>query len=109
MKSLSLTTLLFAGGLFLVSSAHAADDNCKDMARDLTMTAWKEVLTDMTASQRSDLQELALTICERHVEKATTTADNNDGGSEDWFSDRVLNGEPADKPGNKRLERRRRQ
>ncbi len=108
MKALSQFALLFAGGLF-VMSAHAAGDHCKDMARELTMTASNEVLTDMTASQRSELQEVALATCERYVANTTTTADTNDSGSEDWFSDRVLNGEPADKPGNKRLERRRRQ
>lgn len=112
MKCLPITTLLLAGSFLIATSAHAASDNCKNMARELTMTAWNEVLTDMTADERSDLQELALAICERRV--ATTTAnanaaDNDDSGSDDWFSDHVLNGEPADKPGNKRLERRRRQ
>ena len=109
MKPFSLTSLLLAGSLVFAGSSHAASEDCKDLARELTMTAWNEVLTDMTADERSDLQELALAICERHVSNTTTMADNNDSGSDDSFTDRILNGEPADKPGNKRLERRRRQ
>lgn len=109
--SLSGYLPILSVALLLTGTAHAdAPDYCKDQARELTMTAWNEILPDMTASQRSDLQALAVDICTRHAGAAADEIDaarsSEAGGDSDWFTDYVLEGKPADKPGNRRLERR---
>lgn len=94
-------------------TAHAAETgHCDSQARELTLAAWKDILPDMTADQRRDLQLLAAEVCARHAAHPPTTAGNTEEkpdeaeDDDDWFTEHVLEGEPADKPGNRRLERR---
>jgi len=100
--------LLYTAGLllplFYVYSGGVQAGDCQTMARELTMTAWSEVLPDLSAAKRSELQELASEICARHLADDSQPVAKENGG--DWFTEYVLEGKPADKPGNRRLERR---
>lgn len=102
--------LLLSLLMFSVSAPADAPGHCDAQARELAMTAWNEIMPDMSASQRRELQQLAMDVCARHTGTSATTAaaddTNDDGKSNDSFTDYILNGEPADKPGNRRLERR---
>lgn len=90
-------------GTFLLTTAYAAPSaHCDTQARDLAVKAGS-VFSDMSARQRAELQKLAAEVCAEHSTTVAATPDSE--SSDDWFSDRVLNGEPADKPGNRRLER----
>ena len=106
----SLTALVVLILTICTMTAHAGiPAHCDAQARELTMTASSEIMPDMSAAQRQQLRELALEICARHSTATTTTAadtPDDEDKSDDWFTDYILNGEPADKPGNRRLERR---
>ncbi|MCS3902853.1 ClpP class serine protease [Methylohalomonas lacus] len=100
--------LLFSIGLtgllcLSLTSAAQASDHCRAQARELAVRADGKVFPNMTAGQRAELRKLAEETCERFASK--TAADSDGESSGDWFTDRVMNGEPADKPGNRRLER----
>lgn len=105
-------TLLFctAASILLLSASGTvqaeAPAHCLQQARELALRAGEDIFPDMTAIQRSRLQQLAADTCAGH---AAATAADKTGSAGDSFTDYVLKGEPADKPGNRRLERRTRQ
>lgn len=90
-------------GTFLTTGYAAPPAHCDTQARDLAVKAGS-VFSEMSARQRAELQKLAAEVCAEHTTTAAATPENESSG--DWFSERVLEGEPADKPGNRRLERR---
>lgn len=100
--------LLAAIGLPGIAQAEVPP-HCLDQAREIALQAGDTVFPDMSANQRAQLQQLATDAC---AGNPGTPGSANTAGEEsagDWFTNRVLHGEPADKPGNRRLERRRRQ
>lgn len=84
--------------------------HCDAQARELASQAGREIFTGMAAEQRAALQRLAIDICAKHSANVASSSDDvvnaDKTGTGDWFSHHVLHGKPADKPGNKRLERR---
>lgn len=110
-------TLRICGAVLLlptavvISQAAAPEipDACLSQARELAVTAGRNIIPEMTAEQRSELRRLATEICARHSAE-TPVADqqprSSDSSVSDWFTERILKGEPADKPGNRRLQRR---
>lgn len=105
LHALTLFALLLPTGLVQAEPpAH-----CIAQARELALRAGNDIFPDMTAAQRSELLQLSAEICARHPAKATADAAAAADEDRDWFSDYVIEGEPANKAGNRRLERRRRQ
>ncbi|MDZ7736746.1 MAG: hypothetical protein U5P41_12095 [Gammaproteobacteria bacterium] len=109
MKILRDTAFLAALVLFSGSGLAAPPDHCLAQAQELAMSADNDIFPDMNAEQRGRLQQLAAEVCAKHpadtvaADKAWTQADDDD---RDWFTEYVLEGKPADKPGNHRLQRR---
>lgn len=92
----------------LVRPCLAANTNaayCEKQAREITQQIVKSVLPDLSADQRARVQTAANQACLHLVTtdpKLREQASNSK--SSDWFTNYVLHGKPADKPGNKRLE-----
>ena len=108
-KKTGLLSLCCALTVGIPPVAAEAPAHCDAQARELASQAGREIFTGMAADQRAALQRLAIDICAKHSAHVTDSnndavnAEKADGG--DWFSQHVLHGKPADKPGNKRLER----
>lgn len=110
----SLTISLCLIGLSFIAQAETPE-HCQSHAHELAEQAGQSIFPEMSAQQRSELEQLATEICARHGQSvagqtgAARDSDTDDDHGGDWFSERIMKGEPADKPGNRRLERRRMQ
>lgn len=110
----SLMISLCLTGLSFVAQAETPE-HCQNHAYELAEQAGQSIFPEMSAQQRSELEQLASKICARHSQSVAgqtgegRDSDTDDDQGGDWFSARLMKGEPADKPGNRRLERRRMQ
>lgn len=104
--------------LFVVSHAHAEavdetiSNTCMKQAVAFAQQLKAEIYTDMNREQASKIIRLSSENCKQHFSAAEnrqaisqTTDEKKTAGATDWFTEKVLSGEPADKPGNKRLKR----
>lgn len=78
---------------------------CEKQARDITLQIVKSVLPGLNAAQRVRVQAAAKQAC-LHLVTADPELQKQASNSKstDWFTNYILHGKPADKPGNKRLE-----
>ncbi|MEX2517671.1 MAG: hypothetical protein WD572_12345 [Gammaproteobacteria bacterium] len=108
-KKAGLLCLCCALTVGMLPVAAEVPAHCDAQARELASQAGQEIFTGMAADQRAALQRLAIDICAKHSANVAGSSDDavnaDTTGSGDWFSHHVLHGKPADKPGNKRLER----
>ena len=100
-------TIVLLAALAIPCLAQQPDNTafCKKQAQDITRQIVKLVLPDLSADQRTRVQSAAVQACLNLITAdpgLARSAEKN--SSADWFTNYVLHGKPADKPGNKRLE-----
>lgn len=117
LRTMKLFPFLFMPAALAVN---AAADNatireaCHRQAVAMTQQLKAEIFTNMERSEIDHVIRIANQQCQRQfmstpVEQAVANTDETDNKNPagDWFSDYILNGEPPDKAGNRRLERMR--
>jgi hypothetical protein len=100
-------TVLLLAALATPSLAQQPDNTvfCKKQAQDITREIVKLVLPDLSADQRTRVQAAAVQACLKLITADPGLAQSaKKNSSADWFTNYVLHGKPADKPGNRRLE-----
>lgn len=103
---------------FTVLNIHAEtvdetiDMNCQKQAVALAQQLKADIYTDMNKDQASKIIRLSAQHCKQQFAakesmEVLSKADEekSDSKSSDWFTEKVLSGEPAEKAGNKRLKR----
>lgn len=105
--------LLLSRAVVADNDPAAVNNHCLDHARKVVDDLHREVFNDMTADQSRQTESLIIENCLHQFIPEKNTAAKTAGATEevsddDWFTRYVLEGEGADKPGNRRLERLRR-
>ena len=87
------------------------DRACLKQAVALVNDLKSDVYIDMDSTQSNKIVKLATAACKQEFSKTETiksiaaVESEKEKETDDWFTDQILNGEVADKKGNKRLKR----
>jgi len=120
---MKFTVILLLFIVFFNVNAGATDPKigkaCLQHAVSLVNQLKSDVFAGMDDAQSNEVLRLVTGNCNKHFSnikagqvvvnttagKTGTTAGAEEDGSDDWFTERILRGEPADKKGNRRLKR----
>ncbi len=123
MKTRYCVCLILAACAMQIASAEspaAADirQSCKDHSIEVIRTIYKEILPDMSESQIKSALAVANQSCHKHFatplavsaapEKQAAVEPEAETTGTDWFTRYMLEGNPHEKEGVKRLKNRRR-
>lgn len=108
--------LLFLPLIIFSVHAESVDETignaCLKQAVSFTQQLKTDVYTDMNREQANKIIQLSTENCKQQFAAiknqqvvSQATEEKKESKSTDWFTERVLSGEPADKAGNKRLKR----
>lgn len=108
--------LLFLPFIMFNVHAESVDETisnaCLKQAVSFTQQLKADIYTDMDRQQTSKIIQLSTESCkqqfagkENRQVVSQATEEKEESGKMDWFTERVLSGEPSDKAGNKRLKR----
>ena len=104
---------------FIIFNVHAESsvdetisNACLKQAVSFTQQLKADVYTDMNKKQANKIIQLSTESCKQQFASkenqqvvSQATEEKNESKSTDWFTEKVLSGEPSDKAGNKRLKR----
>lgn len=114
MKKILFLILLISFNAQGATQDEAINNACLKQAVSLAQKLKADIFTRMDSNQTDNVIRLSTESCKQQFTANETkqvisqaNEKNENSGSMDWFTDKVLNGEPAHKAGNERLKRMR--
>lgn len=112
MKKILLLLSLISFNAYSADQDEAINAACLKQAVSLAQKLKADIFTTMNNDQTDNVIRLSTESCKQQFATKETSQvisqaqkSDDDSGAMDWFTDKILNGEPSDKPGNKRLKR----
>lgn len=114
MKKALLFLFLFVVNVHAEAPDETINEACLKQAIALARQLKTDVFTDMNGDQAENVVRLSTASCKQQFAASNsgdvavpTTAEDEESGAMDWFSEKILSGDTSRKEGNKRLERMR--